>query len=57
MRILFKTLVFALLANMAFAQIYVGVRGGVTGSTMTKFKLIENITPDFKLLPALSGVF
>ncbi len=26
MRTLFKTLVFALLANMAFAQIYVGVR-------------------------------
>ena len=55
MRTMFKTLVFMLLANLTFAQIFVGVRGGVTGSTMTKFKLIENITPDFKLLPAPSG--
>eukprot|EP01035_Chromulina_nebulosa_P057661 gene57661-79002_t len=55
MRTMFKTLVFMLMANLTFAQIFVGVRGGLTGSTMTKFKLIENITPDFKLLPALSG--
>lgn len=55
MRTMFKTLVFVLLANFTFAQIFVGVRGGVTGSSMTKFKLIENITPDFKLLPAPSG--
>lgn len=49
MRTMFKTLVFILLANLIFAQIFVGVRGGVTGETMTKFKLIENITLDFKL--------
>lgn len=55
MRTMFKTLVFIFLANITFAQIFVGVRGGVSGSTMTKFKLIENITPDFKLLPAPTG--
>jgi hypothetical protein len=55
MRTMFKTLVFMLMANLTFAQIFVGVRGGLTGSTMTKFKLVENITPDFKLLPAPSG--
>ena len=55
MRTMFKTLVLVLVANVTFAQIFVGVRGGVTGSTMTKFKLIENITPEFKLLPAPSG--
>jgi hypothetical protein len=52
---MFKTLVFIFLANFSFAQIFVGVRGGVSGSTMTKFKLIENIIPDFKLLPAPTG--
>jgi hypothetical protein len=55
MRTMFKTLVFIFLANFSFAQIFVGVRGGVSGSTMTKFKLIENIIPDFKLLPAPTG--
>lgn len=55
MRTMFNTLVFMLMANLTFAQIFVGVRGGITGSTMTKFRLIEKITPDFKLLPAPSG--
>lgn len=55
MRTLFKSLVFMLMANLTFAQFFVGVRGGLTGSTMTKFKLIEKITPDFKLLSAPSG--
>lgn len=52
---MFKTLVLVFFANITFAQIYVGVRGGVTGSTMTKFALLEKYTPDFKLLPAPTG--
>ncbi|MFC3812154.1 porin family protein [Lacihabitans lacunae] len=39
----------------AFAQKSVGFRGSFTASTLTKFALIENITPDFKLRPAASG--
>ncbi len=33
---------------VASAQISVGVRGGISGSSVTKFDLIENITPDFR---------
>jgi hypothetical protein len=52
---MFKTLTLVFFANITFAQIFVGVRGGVTGSTMTKFALLEKYTPDFKLLPAPTG--
>lgn len=55
MRTLFKTLALVFFANITFAQIFVGVRGGITGSTMTKFALLEKYTPDFKLLPAPTG--
>jgi hypothetical protein len=37
------------------AQNSVGVRGSFTTSTMNKFDLIENATPDFKYLPAAGG--
>jgi Outer membrane protein beta-barrel domain len=37
------------------AQNFIGFRGGISGSTVTKFPLIENITPDFKLHPAPNG--
>ena len=52
---MFKTLALVLIANMTFAQVFIGVSGGATGSTMTKFALLERITPDFKLLPAPTG--
>jgi hypothetical protein len=52
MRTMFKTLVLVFFANITFAQIFVGVRGGLTGSTMSKFALLEKYTPNFKLLPA-----
>ncbi|WP_394993167.1 porin family protein [Emticicia sp.] len=52
---MFKTLALVFITNLTFAQIFVGVRGGVTGSTMTKFALLEKYTPDFKLLPAPTG--
>lgn len=40
---------------VTFAQKSVGFRGSFSGSTLTKFPLIENITPDFKMRPAASG--
>lgn len=52
---MFKTLALVFFANITFAQIFVGVRAGITGSTMTKFALLEKYTPDFKLLPAPTG--
>ncbi len=55
MRTMFKTLALVFFANITFAQIFVGVRAGVTGSSMTKFALLEKYTPDFKLLPAPTG--
>ncbi|AWV98330.1 porin family protein [Arcticibacterium luteifluviistationis] len=48
-------LLFTLIASAGFAQKSIGVRGAFTGSTMTKFDLIENITPDFKFLPSGSA--
>ena len=55
MRTMFKTLELVFFANITFAQIFVGVRAGGTGSSMTKFALLEKYTPDFKLLPAPTG--
>ncbi len=40
------------LVSTSFAQKMIGVRGSISGSKVTKFDLIENITPDFKLMPA-----
>ncbi len=58
MRTISKTLVFILLVNATFAQINIGIKGGISGSRMTKFDLIQNITPTFKLLPAANaGIF
>jgi hypothetical protein len=46
----FKALLFLALISVirVNAQISIGVRGGASGSTVTKFNLIENITPDFR---------
>lgn len=46
-----------LLAISSFAQNSIGVRGAFSSSNVTKFDLIENITPEFRLLPAASGAF
>jgi hypothetical protein len=43
------------MATAGMAQKYVGVRGSFTTSTMNKFDLIQNITPDFKFMPAAGG--
>ncbi|UBM60134.1 PorT family protein [Marinilongibacter aquaticus] len=40
----------------ANAQGTIGFKGGVSGSTMTKFDLLDNLTPDFKLAPAFTGI-
>jgi hypothetical protein len=48
-------LLFTLFATTAMAQKSVGFRGSFTTSIMNKFDLIENITPDFKFLPAAGG--
>lgn len=48
-------LVAAMMASAANAQISVGFKGSVNGSTVTKFALIENITPTFRLAPAAGG--
>lgn len=50
-------ILFTFIATAGFAQKSIGVRGAFTASTVTKFDLIENITPDFKFLPAGSGAF
>lgn len=54
-----KKLTFAIITLFAttatFAQNSVGFRGNLTVSNMTKFDLIENITPDFKGLVSGGG--
>ncbi len=56
MRTIFKTLAFLLITQLSFGQgIQIGARGGASWSTMTKFDLIENITPSFRLMPAAGG--
>ena len=54
-----KKLTLAIIAlfatTTAFAQNAVGFRGNLTVSNMTKFGLIENITPDFKGLVSGGG--
>lgn len=53
MRTIFKTLAFLLIAHLSIGQsIQIGARGGANWSTMTKFDLIENITPTFRLMPS-----
>ena len=53
MRTIFKTLAMLLFAHLSFGQrIQLGARGGANWSTMTKFDLIENITPTFRLMPS-----
>jgi len=48
-------LLLTLMATAGMAQKSVGVRGSFTTSTMNKFDLIQNITPDFKFMPAAGG--
>jgi Outer membrane protein beta-barrel domain len=48
-------MVAVLVSMTAKAQISVGFKGSVNGSTVSKFALIENITPEFKLAPAAGG--
>jgi hypothetical protein len=48
-------LLLTLFVTSAMAQKSVGVRGSFTTSTMNKFDLIENITPDLKYLPSVGG--
>ncbi|WP_337043000.1 porin family protein [Emticicia sp. 17c] len=56
MRTIFKTLALLLFTHLTFAQrIQLGARGGASWSTMTKFDLIENITPTFRLMPSGTG--
>ena len=56
MRTIFKTLALLLFAHLTFAQnIQIGARGGANWSTMTKFDLIENITPTFRFMPSAAG--
>ncbi len=53
MRTIFKTLALLLIAHLSFGQrIQLGARGGANWSTMTKFDLIENVTPTFRLMPS-----
>jgi hypothetical protein len=52
---LFSIILISLISLNSFAQIKLGVRGTITGSTVTKFDLIENITPTFKLTPSAGG--
>ncbi len=44
-----------ILSGSVFAQKSIGVRGAFTASTVTKFDLIENVTPDFKFMPSAGG--
>ncbi len=53
-KLLFLLLV-PFLSYQASAQVAVGLRGTFAGSVLTTFELIQNITPDFKLLPSGSG--
>lgn len=55
MKIIAITLGLLLLSIVSFAQNSIGFRGAFSASTVTKFDLIENITPDFKLFPSGSG--
>lgn len=53
----FKAITLGLLifSVSCYAQKSIGVRGAFNASNVTKFDLIENITPEFKLQPAGSG--
>jgi Outer membrane protein beta-barrel domain len=55
MKIKAFSLLMIMVSFSTFAQKSVGFRGSLSGSTVTKFDLIENITPDFKLNIAGSG--
>lgn len=54
----FITLLFSVFMTsfVVSAQVSIGIRGSVSGSSVTKFDLIENITPDFryKIAPNLA---
>jgi len=52
MRTVLKTLALLLITHFSFGQIQLGVRGAANWSTMTKFDLIENVTPTFRLMPS-----
>jgi hypothetical protein len=52
---LFSIALISFISFNSYGQLKVGVRASVTGSTVTKFDLIENITPTFKLSPAAGG--
>jgi hypothetical protein len=47
--------VFSLSMMSSFAQVSVGFKGGANLSKVSKFMLIENISPDFKFAPAAGG--
>ncbi|WP_082391138.1 porin family protein [Jiulongibacter sediminis] len=49
------SLVLIALSFGAVGQTSIGVRGAITGSTFTRFDLIENITPEFRFMPAAGG--
>jgi Outer membrane protein beta-barrel domain len=55
MRNIIVGLATVLVSLSASAQIAIGIKGSVNGSTVSKFALIENITPEFKLAPAAGG--
>jgi hypothetical protein len=58
MRTIFKTLALLLFAHLSFGQrVQIGARGGANWSTMTKFDLIENVTPTFRLMPSGGAAF
>ncbi|MFD2523448.1 porin family protein [Emticicia soli] len=52
MRTVLKTLALLLITHFSFGQIQLGVRGAANWSTMTKFDLIQNVTPTFRLMPS-----
>ena len=55
MRKIMLGLVATMMTAAASAQISVGFKGSANVSTVTKFALIENITPTFRLAPAAGG--
>lgn len=54
-KITFITLLAVFATLISQAQMSIGVRGAISGSTVTKFDLIENITPDFNMVSSGSA--
>lgn len=56
MKTLAKAIVLLFFVNSAFGQtVQLGIRGGANGSNMTRFELVENLIPEFRILVAPSG--